>query len=153
MVDFATKTYNKNYYHQHKKRISDRRKLKYRTDQKYRKQQIERSIRSYRLRYAKRVPADRTVVRAIETGEKYFSISKLAKHIGRGVQTIRWYHKLGVIPEPKHTDLRGWRLYTKEEVLLIQRAFRAFDKREIRSLKDVGKTIQEGWGNLWQKKN
>jgi DNA-binding transcriptional MerR regulator len=54
-------------------------------------------------------------------------IGEVAKLIGVSPKTIRHYHEIGLLPEPKRTD-GGYRLYTAQDLLRLQRI------RRLRSL-------------------
>ena len=54
-------------------------------------------------------------------------IGEVAKLIGISSKTIRYYHEIGLLAEPKRTD-GGYRLYTAQDLLRLQRI------RRLRSL-------------------
>jgi DNA-binding transcriptional MerR regulator len=54
-------------------------------------------------------------------------IGEVAKLIGVSPKTIRYYHEIGLLAEPKRTD-GGYRLYTAQDLLYLQRI------RRLRSL-------------------
>jgi DNA-binding transcriptional MerR regulator len=54
-------------------------------------------------------------------------ISEVAKLIGVSSKTIRYYHEIGLLAEPKRTEV-GYRLYTAQDLLRLQRI------RRLRSL-------------------
>ncbi|HEY6284085.1 MAG TPA: MerR family transcriptional regulator, partial [Ktedonobacteraceae bacterium] len=54
-------------------------------------------------------------------------IGEVAKLIGISSKTIRYYHVIGLLAEPKRTD-GGYRLYTAQDLLHLQRI------RRLRSL-------------------
>jgi DNA-binding transcriptional MerR regulator len=54
-------------------------------------------------------------------------IGEVAKLIGVSSKTIRYYHEIGLLAEPKRTDV-GYRLYTAQDLLRLQRI------RRLRSL-------------------
>jgi len=54
-------------------------------------------------------------------------IGEVAKMIGVSTKTIRYYHKIGLLAEPKRTGV-GYRLYTAQDLLRLQRI------RRLRSL-------------------
>jgi len=47
------------------------------------------------------------------------TIGELAREAGVGVETIRYYERIGLMPKPKPT-LRGWRRYPQETLRLLQ---------------------------------
>ncbi len=54
-------------------------------------------------------------------------IGEVAKLIGVSSKTIRYYHEIGLLAEPKRTE-GGYRLYTAQDLLRLQRI------RRLRSL-------------------
>src|SRR6266568_4864677 len=54
-------------------------------------------------------------------------IGEVAKLIGVSTKTIRYYHEIGLLAEPKRTE-GGYRLYTAQDLLRLQRI------RRLRSL-------------------
>lgn len=87
---------------------------------------------------------DRRVIKA--RGEQYFSIQVFSQKIKREQQTVREYHRSGILPQPTHFDTRGWRLYTKEQVLLAQNLFLQYDAGEI-TRQELTTQLKEGWNN------
>ncbi len=47
------------------------------------------------------------------------TIGELASEAGVGVETIRYYERIGLIPKPRQM-LRGWRRYPQETLRLLQ---------------------------------
>lgn len=146
--DQSVSEYNREYYERNKKRIAERKKERYRRDSAYRKairkrtKESHAALRKRRIEtgYDRRVLADGTV--------KYFSIGKIGEIINRSSHTIRAYHKSGIIPDSGHYDSRGWRLYTKEQALILKKLFKKFDKQEIPSLDTLGAELKKEWKNL-----
>lgn len=64
---------------------------------------------------------------------KYFTIGQLAQKVKVNIQTIRYYERQGLIPEPPRRD-SGYRQYTEDTVTRIQ-----FIKRT----KDLGFSLKE----------
>ena len=62
---------------------------------------------------------------------------KLAAQIGCNIETIRYYEKVGIIPEPERTPV-GYRVYDEEHVKRLQFILRAkelgFSPERIREL-------------------
>lgn len=65
---------------------------------------------------------------------KTLSIGQLAKQAGVGVETIRFYERKGLIPEPGRRASSGYRQYPPEAVRRI---------RFIRRAKELGFTLRE----------
>ncbi len=62
-----------------------------------------------------------------------FTIGKVAKQSGVGVETVRFYETKGLIKQPPRSD-HGYRQYTEETVLRI---------RFIKQAKKLGFTLKE----------
>jgi predicted site-specific integrase-resolvase len=50
------------------------------------------------------------------TGETYFRTAEACKEACISKNTFFRWVKDGILPDVKHRDRRGWRLFTKEEV-------------------------------------
>ncbi len=64
---------------------------------------------------------------------EYLTIGKLSKKTGVGIDTIRYYERQGLIPEPRRRE-SGYRQYSGEMVKRIQ---------FIRHAKDLGFSLKE----------
>ena len=51
--------------------------------------------------------------------EKLFSVSEVARILGRSVDWLREAERKGKIPKAKR-DLNGWRVYTEQDVVSLQ---------------------------------
>ena len=71
------------------------------------------------------------------TKTEFLSVRELVKSLGINIQTVRYYEREGLIPEPERTA-GGHRLFGEEDILrlrFIQRAKNCgFTLREIREL-------------------
>ncbi len=134
----------KKWYRENKSKLSRRRKRRYHNDESFREQVKDRANKYYQRRRRKAVPVDRTVIRS-RAGEHYISIGKLATFINRKSDTIRQYHRTGVLPSPSFYDTRGWRLYTQKQARLLRRAFMDLDSGRIESLSALTKVVQKQW--------
>ena len=122
------------------------RRERYQKDPTYRRRARQQSREYYHKHVKRYVPLDRTIIK--DGDEKYFSIGKLSLLINRKVQTIRAYHRRGIIPVPSAFDKRGWRLYQREQVLLLRKVFKMFDNKSdarVRTLRDVKKMLRREW--------
>lgn len=135
----------KEYYAANKKKISDKRKKKYRKDPKYRSTVLQKSKDYYNEKLKRPYLADRRIFQT-EEGQ-YISIGRLATLINKDVNTIRRYHRAGIIPQPTRVDSRGWRLYGRSEATLLQTAFRAKQRGELANLREVQAYIRQHWGD------
>jgi hypothetical protein len=131
----------KTYYEQHKEEINRRRREKYNLNPERRQTVLDQNKDYYR-RVRRKPGASRTVVHS-STGN-FFSMSVVATRINRKPATIREYHRQGVLPEPLHYDTRGWRLYTKAQVLLLIKAFADYDAKKLTKA-ELTQTLAKGW--------
>jgi len=127
------------YWKRNGREINKKRRRRYHNDDAYRKVQQMRSRNYYRRKKKKVVKANRKIV-----GPGFYSIGQLSENINRAIQTIRAYHRKGILPEPKFTDKRGWRLYSKEDMLLLKRAFKRLDQGSV-SLSELSEYVKERW--------
>lgn len=130
----------KNWYAEHKAEFNEARKRRYREDTEYRKKiqkwnseahaakreklltERRKSKKATRLKLHSPAPV---VITVMENGKPVeltvVPIGLVAKAVGRGVQSLRRYERLGIIrPTPYHSK-NGTRLYTVEQVLEIKR--------------------------------
>lgn len=134
----------KEFYEANKKEISRKRKVRYRKDRTYR-EKARSTSRSYYVRVRKKeVPSDRRVLSSPE-GDRLMTIGRLSELIHRNIDSIRRYHRQGVIPEPAKFDSRGWRLYTREQASVLMSAFRRLDRKEFRSVREAKDFITNKW--------
>jgi MerR family mercuric resistance operon transcriptional regulator len=70
--------------------------------------------------------------------QKQFTIGCLAKELGICTETIRYYHRIGLLPIPECPDGRSVRMYSEKDVQLLKFIKRAqrlgFSLEETRSL-------------------
>lgn len=129
------------WYEKNKEALLKKRKLKYRINREFRDSMKERAKDYYEQNLKKDHP--RTIM--IVKGKKYLTIGGLAQIIKRNEQTIREYHKSGIIPETDRGNERGWRIYSIPRARVIKKAFDLFGAGELKALKEVGEYIYERW--------
>jgi MerR family mercuric resistance operon transcriptional regulator len=61
------------------------------------------------------------------------SVGKLAKKAGVNVETVRYYERIGLLPQPQRLE-SGYRMYTNDDVIRLQ---------FIRHAKELGFTLNE----------
>jgi len=133
------------WYRENRARLSAARKRKYRENKEYRNGARKRA-RNYYIRNKKVMrPKDRFRIRDAD-GKNYVTIGRVAKAIGRVVDVVRAYHRRGIIPSTGIVDTRGWRLYTNVQLMLLIKAFKMFDRKELKSLAEVGAYLHGNWG-------
>lgn len=130
------------YYEQNKERINRRRRERYKNNAKVRDNIQERNKEYYATVSKRRPKQDRRVITS--KGSNYYSMGVLASKINREPQTVREYHRNGMLPEPSFHDSRGWRLYTRNQIILSEKLFREYDSKKI-TKKQLKKLIKEGW--------
>lgn len=132
------------WYQKNKVKISRARRLKYRLDQEHRERMKQTARDGYAKRMMRQPRPDRNVL--VGTDRRTFvTIGGLSKRINRSIQTIRGYHRDGFFPDASFSDVRGWRLYSEAQVLLLKKTFQKFDEKKIKSLKEVAKILRLGW--------
>lgn len=146
-------SYNKDYYEEHKSVILNNRKRRYDSDASVRNKAKQHSIQQYLKKKKRNPPTDRRVIINAD-GKLFYTIGKVAKALGKSVHTIRCYHReretkyntqAQVIPDPTHTDQRGYRLYTQYQMSLLKKIFKAFDDGRIATLAEVNTILKKFW--------
>ena len=126
-----------------KKKENAKRRARYRKDPRYRAKQVNWSIRYYNRERRKSEPVEKRVV--VVDGVPHMTITLLSKVIGRKPNSIRKYHRMGIIPGKMNTDRRGWRIYSKKQAVALREAFRALDAGEISGLRGVHDYLIRRW--------
>lgn len=133
----------KEYYQKNKERLSIRRKRKYKNDLSYR-EGIRRKSRNYSRMRRERSSGKKGVVSSSKG--TFITIGRLSKIIGKGISTIRAYHRKGILPNPIYFDTRGWRLYTLNQAILLRKAFKSFDQGTI-GLRGILLFVEKEWND------
>jgi hypothetical protein len=137
----------KEHYEKNKDEINAKRRRKYHDDPEYYKRVRSNAKESYNRTIKRMQPIDRQTI-VDGTGEKYWSIGRVSRLIGRTIITIRRHHVDGVIPLPIYYDSRGWRLYSTRQVSLLRKVFHKLDDEKdltVQSLSDVSKFLATCW--------
>lgn len=53
--------------------------------------------------------------------KKYYRIGEVAKRVGKTPQTIKRWEEAGKISKAKKSKSSGWRVYTEEQVKVIEK--------------------------------
>lgn len=130
------------YYRRNREKILRERRRRYQADKSYRERIRQRAREIYDESKPER-PSDRHVFSG-RNGRKFISIGKLGQAINREIQTIRWYHRTGLFPNPLFHDKRGWRLYSLDQALMLKDLFSQYDAKEI-STDELRSRIHAGW--------
>lgn len=133
----------KDYYHDNKDVLLRRRRMRYQADSAYRLRRQEDALSYYNRKKKRAVPVPRRIVRR---GDKiYHTIGKLAELIRRDEDTIRRYHRVGILPKPSVKHARGWRLYTENQTELLERLFTRLDQGDGVTLKMLSAAAFKKW--------
>lgn len=137
--------YNRKYYDKKRLKIKKQRQDKYQQDPVHRKKVIKRS-REYYTKYKKSISPNRGYTVKKYKGLELFTIKYLAEVLQYSEASIRKYESLGVIPLSTHTDRRGWRYYTGDQIELCIKAFG--EKRAGRwTSEETSKFLHNFWKN------
>jgi hypothetical protein len=125
----STKQYQRDYYEENKSVISDLRKIRYHTDPAYREKVKRRS----RARYRKNMKSpDKKLGYTIKVMDNMtlFSIKYVLGIIGKSRDFLEVWETRGHIPRSTYTDSRGWRLYSRHQIDLLDISIDKYDKKE-----------------------
>lgn len=125
----STKQYQEEYYEKNKEIISDLRKIRYHTDANYR----EKIKRRSRARYRKSLKSpDKKLGYTIKVvdGVTLFTIKYVLGVISKSRDFLEVWESTGHIPESTYIDTRGWRLYSRHQIDLLDLAIGNYDKKE-----------------------
>jgi len=125
----STKEYQKGYYEENRKLISDLRKIRYQTDPGYR-EKIKRRSRS---RYRKRLKSPNKKIGytiKVVNNTTLFSVKYVLGVINKSRDFLDVWEETGHIPESTYIDTRGWRLYSHGQIDLLDIAIGMYDKKE-----------------------
>lgn len=137
----------KTWWDKNKEERNRLRREKYASNRPHRDRLKEKALEHYRNSVRRDRPIDRRSV-VTEDGIRFMSIGRLARLIGRQIDSVRRYQRMGVIPEPMYFDTRGWRLYTVNQAMLLRRVFQRFENKEdleVRNLNDVAALLHAEW--------
>ena len=125
----STKQYQGNYYEKNKEIISDLRKIRYQTDSAYR----EKIKRRSRARYRKSLKSpDKKLgytIKVVE-GVTLFTVKYVLGVISKSRDFLDVWEQTGHIPKSTYVDSRGWRLYSRYQIDLLDVAIGQYDKKE-----------------------
>ena len=143
-----SENYFREWYEKNREDVLNRRRKRYREDPEY----AERCRQNARARKRTGKPASSKERRpvAFQYGGKVVSgwtVSHLAKRVGRSVPTIRNWVNSGAMPEsPIRTDV-GHRLYTDGMILVIRKAVSKRGRIKAGD-QDFFREIADGWNEL-----
>lgn len=144
-VEASEKPYHVKYYEENKDEISYARKMKYRTDPAYR----EKIKRKARERYRKRLRSpDKKIGYTVKhiDGIPVFSIKYVLGVINKSRDFLDTWEGRGFIPKSTYVDRRGWRLYTQEQIDLLDFAIGKYDEKEW-TMYEVKEYLFQHWGD------
>ena len=125
----STKSYQKEYYEENRELISDLRKIRYQTDPNYR----EKIKRKSRARYRKSLKSpDKKLGYTIKVVDSttLFSVKYVLGVINKSRDFLEVWEARGRIPKSTYIDSRGWRLYSRQQIDLLDMAIGMYDKKE-----------------------
>jgi len=135
--------YQKEYYEENKRLISELRKIRYQTDAKYREKIKSRS----RQRYRKSLKSpDKKLGYTIKVmdEETLFSVKYVLGVIGKSRDFLDVWESTGHIPKSTYIDTRSWRLYNQHQIDLLDMAIGMYDKKEWNK-EQVREFLTAGW--------
>lgn len=140
MVTEARKQSFNAWYEKNKEAYNESRRKKYKEDPAIREKYLTRQ-KSYR---SKNPYASKVSVREVDGADvEVFRIGMVAKYVGRSVDVIRQWEKLGIIPTPSVVG-EAHRQYTKNQIALL---------KELAELIDVFNDYSEVKGRKAKKDN
>lgn len=156
------KSYNKDYYKQHKDEIAERRRRKYEEDEEYRKRRLEaaqkyrekkqrererkasRKGKEYvRRRGGPRKPVEIEIGGEVELG---YTISVLAKKSKRSLATIRSWRNKGIFPVTPFQTQRGDTLYTMPMIKILCSVLRQYARMTSDSV--FREAVENRWADM-----
>lgn len=149
--------YQRFYYEQHKDELSKRRKRKYREDTEYR-MKVKEASKRYREEQKRnrkpkpksekkeREPRKPVVVKVGDTVAWGYTVSVLAKRIGRSINTVNKWISIGAIPKTPLWSKRGDRLYTDAMILIVKIAIQS--RGIVGADPEVYNEIFQGWRDI-----
>ena len=135
--------YQKEYYEENKELISELRKIRYRTDTKYREKIKRRSKR----RYKKKLKSpDKKIGYTIKVvnGETLYTVKYVLGVINKSRDFLEVWETTGHIPKSTYIDSRSWRLYSQHQIDLLDIAIGMYDKKEWNK-EHVREYLHAGW--------
>jgi len=146
-IRMSNKEYQKEYYEENRQLISDLRKIRYRTDPVYR----EKIKRKSRARYRKRLKSpDKKLGYTIKVvdNKTLFTVKYVLEVISKSRDFLDVWELTGHIPKSTFVDSRGWRLYSENQIDLLDIAIGQYDKKEWNK-----EQVREYLWEHWEKEN
>jgi len=150
--DTETRSYFQKWYDQRRDAFNKKRRERYADDEEYRDKvnTWNQETREKRRKEAQREESEaKRAVKLKSSGSwktievevdgvvvPMYTISALAKAVGKGISTIRVWERNGTLPETPYRSDRGDRLYTLEMIENLQRALQKAGKLDIAVLKE-----------------
>ena len=123
------KPYHVDYYERNKKIISSSRKMRYHTDSEYR-EKIKKKARERYDRTLKSPDKKLGYTVKVIDGKPVFTIKYVLAVINKGRDFLESWEERGIIPKTLYTDTRGWRLYTQNQIDVLDYAIGKYDDKE-----------------------
>jgi len=153
MID-DKKSYNRQYYIEHRKENLEKKRRRYKTDLDYAAVTKKASREAYRIKLKKEGKElcsslgdsleDSSVIRTPE-GETLFSAKHAAKEAGIDLSTLRRWCKTGVVPPPlQEEDGRRWRWFTFNQIIILSK-FKSYRRRTAKQRMALRLHAQTKW--------
>lgn len=139
------KPYHIDYYEKNRKEISVARKLRYQTDPAYRSKLQKRARDRYRKKLKSPDKKIGYTIKQIE-GKPVFSIKYVLGVINKSRDFLESWEDRGDIPRSSYVDKRGWRLYTQNQIDLLDFAIGKYDEK-LWGREEVRNYLHSSWGD------
>lgn len=114
-------SYHSKYYQTNKKRIKAQKAKRYEESEEVREYHRKKSNEWYKRNKVKAGKNNRTIVQTGK-GQRLYSIRHAATSLGISVSYFRDLIREGIVPEASYRAIGNWRMYTKDQLRLLQRA-------------------------------
>lgn len=123
--------YQQSYYEKNKETISELRKIKYHTDEKYRRKVIAKAKKYYKDKVKVKDPDDKIgYTIKVVNGVSLYTMKYALAVINKSRDFYLTWEKRGYIPQSTFTDSRGWRMFTEFQITLLDMAIQKYDSKE-----------------------
>jgi hypothetical protein len=162
------KSYFMQYYEEHRDAINASRAIRYRLDKRYRALVKKRSREYYAAhrsavtppgRRRKRVRIEPRMIRVKNQHGKFvevkgYFVGDLARAVNRAELTIIAWERAGVIPKAKFRSPARWRMYTRDQIELIQYSLWECEEELVKRVRNApilrrfGALVRERWARI-----
>jgi len=114
-------SYHSEYYQTNKERIKVQKAKRYNESEEVREYHRKKSTEWYHRNKVNVGKSNRTIVRT-KKGQRLYSIRYAADAMGISISYFRDLIRNGLVPEASYKAVGRWRMYTKDQLRLLQRA-------------------------------